>query len=807
MKLFLSYSRRDEAFVQMLRGTLASWGHQLWMDKTDIPLGAAWPDEIQKGLEWADAVLGVMTRNALASDNVKNEWDWSLVYRGRLGKALYLLKIDDAVVPMRYVRLNWIDFHEAGQENGLQMLHDGLAQTPQHPAVVPIAADDVHAYLETLYRELIEELEARMLSAAHRFSLLGRETPDRVQEIQRRETPRILRAFSIRRSPAAAAEPALHDFESSVRLFSGRLLLLGEPGAGKTVAVLSAARDAVVERIQDPAKPLPLIGRVATWNSRQRTPLSAWLASSSTLPAALVEGEIAAGRTLLLLDGLDELGSTASEDMTTASGESKLGPAYDPRARFLDLLPSNNHILLTCRSRDYEEIGSRANLNGAITLQPLDDQQINEFLSGVPGVALLWNTLRDQPDLLMAARTPLLLSFLTVAYRDTPEQTRALAHLDAGELRDAIFSQFIERSYEHAAQRYYVTGAEAPFTLDYIRAVLGLVAMRNAGSTRVRYAAWAEADSRTIVDNVIDWRDFAGPLGYGSSADENRSRIDEFVGFCAELQVLVKGHSGTFRFAHLLLRDHLVFQYCVPRLRQVDQYSGAASNGFYGLDTNPATALARTDSRAVSLLAEMLPTLDVDGQQWKERQVRDNALLALSEIHQDAAVDVLIDWLTHHLTDWPAAVALGHTGARRAKDVLIEAIKAANPWAVDALVTFGGDPQAVESVVPLLRSKQAYAREERTRWTAERLLHESVQHEHVPLLVSLLSDEHPFVRAAAAQSLGKLRAPETLQALQALCADDADINGDLSPSVSGGPTVRQIAEMAISKLLTQTADQ
>ena len=110
-------------------------------------------------------------------------------------------------------------------------------------------------------------------------------------------------------------------------------------------------------------------------------------------------------------------------------------------------------------------------------------------------------------------------------------------------------------------------------------------------------------------------------------------------------------------------------------------------------------------------------------------------------------------------------------------------------------------------MVPLLRSKQEYAREERTRWTAERLFYESVQQEHVPLLVSLLSDEHPFVRAAAAQSLGKLRATETLNALRQLCADDADVDGDLPPSASGGQTVRQFAEMAISKILTPPPDR
>lgn len=111
----------------------------------------------------------------------------------------------------------------------------------------------------------------------------------------------------------------------------------------------------------------------------------------------------------------------------------------------------------------------------------------------------------------------------------------------------------------------------------------------------------------------------------------------------------------------------------------------------------------------------------------------------------------------------------------------------------------------MEPLIPLLRSKQEYARDEKTRWIAERLFYESARPEHVSLLIALLSDEHPFVRAAAAQALGKVRAPEALAPLQALRTDESPVHEDLPRG--GGPPVREFVELALSKLLEPPAEK
>lgn len=797
-KLFISYARSNEAIGVMLRDTLTNWGHQTWMDIIDIPPGAAWADEVQKGLEWADAVVAVMTKEAVASENVKNEWDWCLVYRHKLGKILYLLKFDDCIVPMQYVRINWIDVYTKGQATGLQNLRAWIDHPSQNTADLPSEPDKFQAYLEMLYEELVGQLATQVLSTDHLLELEGADAPDQVQVIRRKDRVQMLRAFSVQSSPISSAAP-VQSFDAGFNTFSGRLLLLGAPGAGKTVTLLTKARETVLERLHDPTKPLPLIARIATWNAKEQTSLPTWLTTFSTLSDEIIRREIDAGRTILLLDGLDELGSTQTDKVTDPESGKELSISYDPRSRFLAQLPTNNEIVLTSRIRDYEEIGQKANLNGAVTLHPLSDDQIQSYLSGDSTTVTMWQALQAQPDLLAVARTPLLLSLFAFAYRDAPEAVRGLTYLSKAELRDAIFSQYIDRCYQHEGQRFLLAGSEPPYTLVFIKRVLGFVAMWNAGGTRRRYSPHLRDDQRSIADNVLIPHDFAGALGYSdyyNDDPESREAVNQFIDYCIRLHLLVRDKSDSLRFIHLLLRDYLVFNYCGPRLADEDRYHDPTSYGFFDVDTNPASALARTDERACQLLMNLIRETKQDT--YRQNYIRKNSIIALSQSRSEDAVDGLIELLSRDPSDWATAYSIGVTMNPRAKDALVVAVRAGNPWAMESLRGLGGDPRAVEAVIPWLRVKSEYARGERTRWAAERLLYESVHLEHVSLLITLLSDEHPFVRASAAQALGKLNRPDTIEPLTALLTDKSGVDDDIFPM--GGPYVNEYVEKALSKM-------
>ena len=138
-QIFLSYARDDVAFARDLRERLLALGHAPWMDLFDIPAGARWPDEIDRALRSAGAIIGVMSPSSMASENVKNEWDWAIAN----SRTLILLLIEPCEIPFHYVSRNYIDL-TSDQAGGLAALASAIeasdAPAPA-PAITPPEPD------------------------------------------------------------------------------------------------------------------------------------------------------------------------------------------------------------------------------------------------------------------------------------------------------------------------------------------------------------------------------------------------------------------------------------------------------------------------------------------------------------------------------------------------------------------------------------------------------------------------------------------------------------------------------------------
>jgi pimeloyl-ACP methyl ester carboxylesterase len=104
-QVFISDQRTDGDVARHVRAHLAAAGVATWMDEYDIPVGAYWPDEIDKGLTASDIVVGILSPEAMTSRNVKNEWDWAI----QNDKRLVLVRVAPTVIPHRYVSINFID--------------------------------------------------------------------------------------------------------------------------------------------------------------------------------------------------------------------------------------------------------------------------------------------------------------------------------------------------------------------------------------------------------------------------------------------------------------------------------------------------------------------------------------------------------------------------------------------------------------------------------------------------------------------------------------------------------------------------
>jgi hypothetical protein len=73
MRIFVSYSRHDAAFVTRLVAQLEAEGHELWIDTEDIRGSEQWRVSIVRGIRNADVVVLVVSRRSVQSEEVERE--------------------------------------------------------------------------------------------------------------------------------------------------------------------------------------------------------------------------------------------------------------------------------------------------------------------------------------------------------------------------------------------------------------------------------------------------------------------------------------------------------------------------------------------------------------------------------------------------------------------------------------------------------------------------------------------------------------------------------------------------------------
>ena len=220
------------------------------------------------------------------------------------------------------------------------------------------------------------------------------------------------------------------------------LLILGQPGSGKTTTLLTLARELIKRAQEDNTEPVPVVFHLTTWIATE-DPLSAWLENELSgkyrIPKRISKIWLERHRLLPLLDGLDEL-----------SGPDRIACVGAINRFIKDVgLPG---LVVCCRTEQYEELNIKLALNGAICLQPLTDAQIDAYVeeSGTP-LAGLRNALRRDSILENLARSPLMLNLMCLAYRD--HDVEELAGRETPQDRSThLFSTYVDLMFKRRAQ-------------------------------------------------------------------------------------------------------------------------------------------------------------------------------------------------------------------------------------------------------------------------------------------------------------------------------------------------------------------
>lgn len=188
----------------------------------------------------------------------------------------------------------------------------------------------------------------------------------------------------------------------------GSLLILGEPGGGKTMTLLQLAEKLLERAARDSSLSTPVILNLASWASEQK-PLKEWLIDELwqqyQLPRKIGDSLIQENRLIYLLDGLDEVAEESRVLCVSAINDFKA--------------EKNVALIVCCRVWDYNALLSKLNLGVGIRIQLLTDAQVEQYLNRqelkLQTVYELWKTDENLREL---TRTPLVLSILTLAYRD-----------------------------------------------------------------------------------------------------------------------------------------------------------------------------------------------------------------------------------------------------------------------------------------------------------------------------------------------------------------------------------------------------
>lgn len=245
-----------------------------------------------------------------------------------------------------------------------------------------------------------------------------------------------------------AASTLLPDNQTLADVFDeqgGALLILGEPGSGKTTSLLDLARTLIDRAEADALLPVPVVFTLSSWAALHTT-LIDWMAvelsAKYQVPRKIGREWLEGGHILPLLDGLDEQPVQARASCVEAINQHVLDAGL-------------TGVVVCCRTKEYVELPVRLALNAAVRLTELRDEQVQAYLAaaGEPlaGLAL---ALQQEPTLRYEARSPLMLNLLVRAYQGlTVADIRQERPATAAARRKQIMGAYVERMFRRSRER------------------------------------------------------------------------------------------------------------------------------------------------------------------------------------------------------------------------------------------------------------------------------------------------------------------------------------------------------------------
>lgn len=279
--------------------------------------------------------------------------------------------------------------------------------------------------LEKVQQERVEPRLRQGLREAIRVDLGLTEMPAAV--------PARLREYALLESGSPQERPLTGSVQQIFEQAGWQLLILGEPGAGKTNLMLELAEILIRQAKNEPAFPIPIVFSLPRWTLLKKITgrlgsLSDWMQSdlveeyglSSAAAVALVQKD----RILPLLDGLDEV-----EEKHRAACVGEIH-AYQTNRNL-------GPLVVCCRLSDYETLPP-LDLAAAIRVEKLTREDVGREIAK-PGLEYVRRAMERAPELWTIVDTPLWLHVLYGAAQVDPS-----GDVDQGNARDRLYARYVQ---------------------------------------------------------------------------------------------------------------------------------------------------------------------------------------------------------------------------------------------------------------------------------------------------------------------------------------------------------------------------
>ncbi|MDF5725897.1 MAG: NACHT domain-containing protein, partial [Rhizonema sp. PD37] len=267
-----------------------------------------------------------------------------------------------------------------------------------------------HFYIrQALLKQVHDEVEIRINSSLHNRVYIVLDVEQNPEQIE------LPWASEIK----IASQPKMRlDNTDIINVFdqedvAGRLLILGQPGSGKTTMLLKLAEELVKRAKNDSTYPVPVLFSLSSWRNDNQN-IKDWLLEQLKDKYGLrkdIGKQLINNQEIIpLLDGLDELAAERQENCVIKINE------------FLHPSNWNNPVIVCSRIQEYQHYTSVLQLNSSLELYPFSPQQVYQYLQNT-GDFQLWDSISHDTDLSQLAKTPLLLNIIVLSAQEISIQT------------------------------------------------------------------------------------------------------------------------------------------------------------------------------------------------------------------------------------------------------------------------------------------------------------------------------------------------------------------------------------------------